>query len=64
LGTVGSLAAGALIGILFALDKGSVTSKKVMEKSDKYTAELNHKFNDVVENISQKSEETVCKHKE
>jgi len=64
LGVLAGLAAGAVIGILFAPDKGSVTRKKVMEKSDEYAEELKEKFNDFVENISQKVEEAIRTHKE
>lgn len=64
LGVLAGLAAGAVIGILFAPDKGSVTRKKVIEKGDEYAEELKSKFGDFVENVSQKVEEALSARKE
>lgn len=63
LGILAGISAGALIGIMFAPDKGSVTRKKISEKGDEYAEELKDKFNDFVENISQKCEEAMRIHK-
>jgi len=63
LGILAGITAGALIGILFAPDKGSVTRKVIYKKGDEYAEELKDKFNDLVETITQKYEETIRSHK-
>lgn len=57
LGVLAGVAAGALLGVLFAPDKGSVTRKKITKKSDEYAEELKEKFNDFLDSISEKFEE-------
>lgn len=59
LGVMAGLAAGALIGILFAPDKGSVTRKKMYEIGDEYAEELKEKFSDLVDNITRKFEDAL-----
>jgi len=56
LGLLGGIAAGALLGILFAPAKGSDTRKKISEKADGYADELKEKFNEFVDGISDKYE--------
>ena len=57
LGLFAGVAAGALLGVLFAPDKGSVTRKKIVKKSDDYADELKDKFNEFLDGISEKFEE-------
>jgi gas vesicle protein len=53
-GILSGMAAGALLGILFAPDKGSNTRKKIKRKGNKYASEAKGKAGDVLENLSQK----------
>jgi gas vesicle protein len=57
LGVLAGLAAGALLGVLFAPDKGSVTRKKISTKGEDYANSLKEKFNEFLDNISEKFEE-------
>jgi gas vesicle protein len=57
LSLIAGVAAGALLGILFAPEKGSVTRKKISKKAEKYGDELKEKFNEFVDDISEKFEE-------
>jgi len=57
LGVLAGLAAGALLGILFAPEKGSVTRKKMSKKAENYADGLKEKFNEFLDNISEKFEE-------
>ena len=54
LGVLAGVAAGALLGVLFAPDKGFVTRKRIIKKADNYTDELTEKFNEFLETISEK----------
>ena len=57
LGVLAGLAAGALVGILFAPEKGSVTRKKMSKKAENYADGLKEKFNEFLDDISEKFEE-------
>lgn len=54
LGVLAGVAAGALLGILFAPDKGSVTRKKIAKKSEDFADELKAKFDELVDSMSEK----------
>ena len=57
LGVLAGLAAGALVGILFAPEKGSVTRKKMSKKTEDLADGLKEKFNEFLDDISGKFEE-------
>jgi gas vesicle protein len=50
LGVVAGVAAGALIGILFAPDKGDSTRKKIIHKGEDYVGNLKEKINGIMNN--------------
>jgi gas vesicle protein len=45
LGALAGVAAGALIGILFAPDKGTETRKKIVSRGEEYVDDLKKKIN-------------------
>lgn len=57
LGLVAGVAAGAIVGILFAPAKGSETRNKISKKGEKLVEDLKEKFDEFIENISNKYEE-------
>lgn len=54
LGAVAGLAAGAVIGILFAPDKGSESRHKIVKKGEDYLDSVKRKFNGLLDTISGK----------
>ena len=54
LGVLGGVAAGALLGILFAPDKGSNTRKKIVTKGEEYAEGLQEKFDEFLQSFSEK----------
>jgi len=56
LGALAGLSAGALLGILFAGEKGSDTRKKITKKGKDYTDVLREKINEFFDGITEKFE--------
>lgn len=56
LGVLGGVAAGALLGILFAPEKGSKTRKKIKSKSNDYAETLKERMNVFFNDVTQKYE--------
>jgi gas vesicle protein len=61
LGIVGGLAAGAILGVLFAPDKGENTRKKIAQKSGDLKDNLTDSFNDFVSNVEDKYKNLASK---
>lgn len=59
LGLLAGVAAGAVLGILFAPDKGSNTRKKIVNKGEGYANDVKEKFNDALDAISNKYKSIV-----
>jgi gas vesicle protein len=57
LGVLAGVAAGALLGVLFAPDKGWNTRKRISKKADEYVDGLREKFDEFLDTISEKMDE-------
>ena len=57
LGVMSGMAAGAMLGVLFAPNKGKVTRKKIYRKGEDYADGLKDKFNEYIDEISHKFDE-------
>ena len=56
LGVLAGVAAGALLGVLFAPKKGSSTRKRISRKGEAYAEGLKERYNDFLNDISHKFE--------
>ena len=54
LGTTAGLAVGAILGILFAPDKGSVTRQQIIDSGNDYAADLKSKYNEFADTVKEK----------
>ncbi len=54
LGLLAGVAAGALLGVLFAPEKGSDTRKKLLQKGEGYADAIKDKFNTLIDTVSEK----------
>jgi len=59
LGVLAGAVAGTVIGILYAPEKGSTTRRKFSRKSYDYTDELEEKFNELIDNITEQFQTVV-----
>lgn len=57
LGLLAGVAGGALLGVLFAPDKGTVTRKKITSKGDEFADSLKDKFNEYMDTLSEKMDD-------
>ena len=60
-GVLAGVAAGAVVGILFAPAKGSKTRKKIAKKGMDYADELSEKLKNFMEEMTEKFETAVNK---
>jgi len=58
LGMLAGLAAGAVLGILFAPEKGSKTRRQILDKGEDYADDIKDKVDDFIDMITQKFERT------
>jgi gas vesicle protein len=56
LGVLAGLAAGAILGVLFAPEKGSVTRMKITQKGEDYADAVKNKFSSFIDGINEKFE--------
>lgn len=56
LGILGGVAVGALLGVLFAPEKGSKTRKKIVDKSKGFADDMKGKFDELYVDVTDKYE--------
>jgi gas vesicle protein len=52
LGALGGFVTGAIVGMIFAPDKGSESREKIIEKGEDYLESIKDRFNMILDNIS------------
>jgi gas vesicle protein len=64
LGVLAGIAAGAILGILFAPDKGCETRKKIAKKGNDVADDLKNKVTDLIADLTDKFESAIQEAKE
>jgi gas vesicle protein len=59
IGLLAGAATGAILGILFAPDKGTETRRKIVQKSKDVKDDIKNKFGDILEKTKEKFEHKV-----
>lgn len=59
IGTLAGFALGALVGVLFAPEKGSVTRKNILDKGEDIANDLKDKFQEYSDLVSEKYQDIV-----
>ncbi len=54
LGVLAGAATGALLGVLFAPAKGTVTRRAIVRKGERQVDDVKHKFNEFIDSITDK----------
>ena len=57
LGVLAGVAVGAILGVLFAPDKGWNTRKRILKKGEDLTEDLRDKFEEFLDSLSVKADE-------
>lgn len=55
-GIIAGFAAGAVVGVLFAPDKGEVTRERIAEKSKDLSEDVKKRYNEVAETVNEQYE--------